>query len=313
MTTRKTTSTNPESRERNTAVVVPEMMSTVEVADYLRVSERTIYDLLKEKRIPSTRVTGKWLFPKKLIDRWVAHNTEYSPAKTRDASPIVAGSHDPLLEWALRESRSGLAMMAGGSLDGIRRVVEGEVIAAATHVIDSASGEFNVPFLREHHARSHLVLIHWAKRKQGLIVRDGDEKKFQSLVKLKTPKVRVVMRQPESGAFHLFNHLLREAKLAIESFNTTDAPALTDTDLAQRIRDGDGDVGLGCESAARAAGLQFVPLIEENFDLLMRRRDFFEAPLQSLFGFARTNAFAKRANSMGGYNVDRLGSVGYNP
>ncbi len=290
-------------------LIAPDMMSTTEVADYLRVSERTIYDLLKEKKIPSSRVTGKWLFPKKLIDRWVAQNTEYTPAKTRDAAPIVAGSHDPLLEWALRESHCGLAMMTAGSLDGIRRVADGDVVAAGTHLIDSSTGEFNVPYLRAHYARSHLVVIHWAKRRQGLIVRPPDVARVASVAKLKTSKLRVVLRQPEAGGFHLLNHLLEGERIDVSQLITIDTPALTDGDLAQKIRDGEGDVGLACESAAHAAGLAFVPLIEERFDLVLRRRDYFEPPLQALFTFARTAAFAKRAEAMRGYDLSGHGAV----
>jgi putative molybdopterin biosynthesis protein len=291
----------------------PDMMNTTEVADYLRVSERTVYELLKDKKIPSSRVTGKWLFPKKLIDRWVAQNTEYSPAKTRDAAPIVAGSHDPLLEWALRESKSGLAMMTGGSLDGIRRVMEGEVVAAGTHLIDPASGDYNVPYVRQHYAQSHLVLIHWATRQQGLIVRASDQKKAATLAKLSSSKLRVVFRQPEAGAFHLFNHLLAKEGIDPASLTRAEAIALTDSDLAQRIRDEEADAGLGCASAAHAAGLAFVPLADERFDLLLRRRDYFEPPMQTLFEFARTSTFAKRAEAMRGYDIAKLGGVTYNP
>lgn len=287
-------------------------MSTTEVADYLRVSERTIYDLLKERKIPSSRVTGKWLFPKKLIDRWVAQNTEYTPAKMRDVAPIVAGSHDPLLEWALRESRSGLALMTGGSLDGIRRVADGEVVAAGTHLIDPPSGEFNVPYLRAHHASAHLVAIHWAKRQQGFIVRAGDASRVASIAELKSSKLRFVLRQPDAGAYHLLHYVLAQEKVDLLQLNALDTPALTDSDMAQRIRDGEGDVGLGCESAAHAAGLAFVPLIEERFDLLMRRRDYFEPPLQALFAFARTAPFAKRAEAMRGYDLSAHGVVVHN-
>jgi putative molybdopterin biosynthesis protein len=157
------------------------------------------------------------------------------------------------------------------------------------------------------------VLIHWAERTQGLIMRREDEKKLTSIAKLKSAKTRVVMRQPESGGFHLFNHLLATASVPTSSLNIVDAPALTDTDLAQRIRDGEGDVGLGCEASALGAGLAFVPLAKERFDVLMRRRDFFEPPLQALFVFARSAAFRKRAEQLGGYDVSHTGSVVFNP
>ena len=81
-------------------------MTTREVAGYLRIKERKVYDLLRDKRIPSTRVTGKWLFPKHLIDQWVADGTEF-PDRAMPP-PVLAGSHDPLLEWSLNESGCGL-------------------------------------------------------------------------------------------------------------------------------------------------------------------------------------------------------------
>jgi putative molybdopterin biosynthesis protein len=290
-----------------------EMMNTTEVADYLRVGERTIYDLVKDKKIPCSRVTGKWLFPKKLIDRWVAQNTEYTLAKTRDSAPIVAGSYDPLLEWALRESYCGLAMMTAGSLGGLRQLAEGEVVAATSHMIDAASGEFNIPYVREHYAQSHMVMIAWATRSQGLISSEENAKNAASLQKMYSAKLRVVLRQPDAGAFHLFNYLLANAGFDAGALNVVGSPALTDADLAQRIRDGEADVGLGCASAAQALGLAFTPLCDERFDLVMRRRDYFEPPLQKLFAFIRTEAFAKRAQTMRGYDVSQCGEVRFNP
>ncbi|MEE9318599.1 MAG: helix-turn-helix domain-containing protein, partial [Rhodospirillales bacterium] len=87
------------------------MMTTREVAEYLRIKERKVYDLVRGKRIPCTRVTGKLLFPKNLIDQWVAEGTEFPgmAAAMKPAPAIVAGSHDPLLDWSLRESACQLA------------------------------------------------------------------------------------------------------------------------------------------------------------------------------------------------------------
>lgn len=291
----------------------PEMMNTTEVAEYLRVTERTIYDLLKDKKIPCSRVTGKWLFPKKLIDRWVAQNTEHTTARNRDAATVVAGSHDPLLDWALRESRCGLAMMPSGSLDGLRRLAAGEVVAAATHIFDEASGESNVPFVRAHYPGAHLVVIEWAARTQGLVMSEAAAGELSALSALRQHDFRVVVRQADSGAFHLFNTLLSREALELSSLNVVGSPALTEADLAQRIADGEADVGLACASAAQALGLPFLPLIEERFDLVMRRRDYFEPPIQALLAFARTSTFANRAKTMSGYDISRCGAVRFNP
>jgi excisionase family DNA binding protein len=94
-------------------------------ADYLRLKERKLYELVAEGAIPCTKVTGKWLFPRGDLDRWLlagmARPLGVVPA---DPPPIVGGSHDPLLQWALAESRAGLAILPEGTEAGYRRFLE---------------------------------------------------------------------------------------------------------------------------------------------------------------------------------------------
>src|SRR5579875_4109992 len=111
-----------------------EFFNTAEVADYLRLKERTIYELVRTKQIPCSRVTGKLLFPRQLIDLWVARQTEFAGPDLRVAPPVAAGSHDPLLEWALRESGSELALLASGSEDGLKRLVANKAVVAGLHL-----------------------------------------------------------------------------------------------------------------------------------------------------------------------------------
>ena len=92
------------------AVHMPELLTTDEAASYLRLSERKLYELVASGAVPCTKVTGRWLFPRAALDRWVMAGLIAPAAFARVAAPaIVGGSHDPLLEWALRESRCGLA------------------------------------------------------------------------------------------------------------------------------------------------------------------------------------------------------------
>jgi len=87
------------------------LMTTGEVADYLRVKERTIYQMVARQKIPFSRATGKLLFPHRLVDAWLEAQTELPSTGIAPAPPIYAGSNDPLLEWALRQSGSGLAVL----------------------------------------------------------------------------------------------------------------------------------------------------------------------------------------------------------
>src|SRR5262249_31996786 len=105
-------------------------MTVTEVADYLRVRERTIYGLVHTQRIPSCKLSGKLLFPKRLIELWVAQSADYPHAATHLARPpqVIAGSHDPLLKWAARESKCELAILVDGSTGGMHRLLAGQAV-----------------------------------------------------------------------------------------------------------------------------------------------------------------------------------------
>ena len=114
---------------------MPELLTTDEAAEYLRLSERKLYELVATREVPCSKVTGRWLFPRAALDRWVSAGLIAHAALAQvTAPPIMGGSHDPLLEWALRESNSGLASLPEGSEEGVRRLTQGEVIVAAIHM-----------------------------------------------------------------------------------------------------------------------------------------------------------------------------------
>ena len=290
----------------------PEMMDTREVAAYLRLKERRIYDLVRQRAIPHVRATGKLLFPRAQIDAWIAAKGGMTAAPAKARAPIVAGSHDPLLEWAVRESRCGLAMLAAGSRAGVEALARGEATAAAAHWLDDASGEYNVPLVRALLPGAGIVVLEWAWRTQGLLLQPGNPHKVRRIVDLARKRLRIAPRQPEAGSHRLFVHLLARGGLAPEALHWVSRIAHAETELAAVIRDGHADAGVGIEAAARANGLAFIPLASERLDLVAFRRDAFEPPLQRLLAWTRTAEFAAQATSLGGYNVANTGRVVFN-
>ena len=156
---------------------MPDLLTTDEAASYLRLSERKLYELVANGAVPCTKVTGKWLFPKAALDRWLAAGL-LAPAALaqRAAPPIVGGSHDPLLEWALRESGCGLASLPEGSEAGLRRLARGEVMAAAIHLhrLDGDDEEANVDAVAQRPDCTTRCVIGFARREQGLVVAAGN-------------------------------------------------------------------------------------------------------------------------------------------
>lgn len=291
---------------------MPDFMTTKEVADYLRIKERRVYELVRRRQIPCSRVTGKWLFPRALVDLWVVGGPGGEHAAGPTAPPVVAGSHDPLLDWAIKESDCGLASLSGGSLDGLARLAAGEAAVAGLHLFDAETGQFNVPAVTNGSAGQGLVLIEWAWRGQGLVVAQGNPRGIAGLADLARESVPVVRRQDAAGSQILLAHLLAREGLSLDDLNFVAETARGETDLGLAVLEGRAEAGFAIEAVARTLKLGFLPLMRERYDLLLRRRDYFEAPIQALLGFARSTAFETRAGRMGGYDVSGLGRICFN-
>ena len=294
------------------AILVNPFLTTREVAGLLRVKERKIYELVAAQAIPASRVTGKLLFPRDLVEAWVRRRVEFADGPSELAPPptVLAGSHDPLLEWAIRESGSEIATFFGGSLDGLTRVTARKAFAAGMHVFDPDADEFNLNLVASELAGQPVVAFEWAWRTQGLVVASGNPRRLAGAADL--AGVRFIPRQPEAGSYLLLLHLLARAGVAPETVEMLDPPARSEADVAQQVLEGRADAGLAVETAARMYRLDFVPLFRERYDLLVWRREFFEPPMQRLLAFCASDAFRRRAAEIGGYDLSGFGAVRYN-
>jgi len=293
-------------------MALPQFLTTREVAELLRIKERKVYELATDGAIPVSRVTGKLLFPRDLVEIWVQQHVEYLGGReSLRAHPLVlAGSHDPLLEWALRESGSGIATFFDGSLDGLQRLAGGEALAAGLHVHDSEGEGWNREALARAMPGMPVVLIEWARRRQGIVLARGNPGGVAGVRDLVGHKV--IPRQANAGSQILFERLLGAEGIDPKALTLAGPAARSETDVALAVADGKAEAGFAIEAVARQMRLGFVPLAEERYDLAVWRRDYFEEPMQRLIAFAATPALADRAGELGGYDVAELGSVHYN-
>jgi excisionase family DNA binding protein len=291
---------------------MPEFLTTREVAELLRIKERKVYELVSGNAIPTSRVTGKLLFPRDLVEAWVRAHVEFRDGvEGLVARPLVmAGSHDPLLDWALRESGSGIATFFDGSLDGFARMARGKAVAAGVHVFEPETGDWNRGHVTRQLHGQPVVLVEWAHRMQGLVVAPGNPRRIAGIGDL--AGLRFVPRQPSAGSRLLFDHLLRQAGIAAGQVTMLDRPARNEADVALAISDDKADVGLAVESVARQYRLDFVPVQAERYDLVVWRHAWFEEPMQGLLAFCRSDVFRDRAAELGGYDISGLGAVRYN-
>jgi excisionase family DNA binding protein len=290
------------------------ILTLAEAAALLRLGERSLYELARNRKVPCARIGGKWLFERALLEAWLRRRTDMGEGGEALAAPppILAGSHDPLLEWAVRRSRCGLALKPGGSLDGLDALARNEALVAGLHVVDPDTGEYNAPAIRAALPGRDIVAIEWAKREQGLIVAAGNPLEVKSLADVVANRLDFVPRQEQAGSHVLFVHLLSEAGIPLGAVPMIAEGALSETDVAAAIVEGKADAGFGIRASAAQAGLGFVPLATERFDLVLRRRDYFEPAIQTLLAFARGDEFHARAARLTGYDIAGLGTVTLN-
>ena len=288
-----------------------DLLTTDEAATYLRMSERKLYELVANGAVPCSKVTGRWLFPKAALDRWVSAGLLTPTVRHAPAPPIVGGSHDPLLEWALRESNSGLASLPEGSEEGLRRLTHAEVMVAAIHLhrLDGDDEAANVDGVAEAPGLHDAVVIAFARREQGILVAKGNPLGLSDIASIAASRARMAQRPTGAGAQLLLLALLARARIALDDLKLAKPAFPTGPDIAQAVRAGRIDCGIATRSVALSAGLDFLPIAWERFDLVLRQRDYFMPGPQALFDFMHQPVLRDRADELGGYDVSDMGVV----
>jgi putative molybdopterin biosynthesis protein len=233
--------------------VTLELLTIAEAAEYLRLKERKLYEMVAEGAIPCTKV-GRWLFPKADLDQWLASTLQHPPGMPRvEPPPIVGASHDPLLEWALRESGSKLATLPAGNEAGFARFTAGEVIAAAIHLhaLDDPHADANLAAMQARGDVQDAVMIGFCRRReQGFLVGPGNPLKIAGIADVMAKKAKLTQRPKGTGAQLLLLSMLRQARLAPDALPSGPMCPMG-PDIAQAIR------ALATRSVANAAGLDF--------------------------------------------------------
>jgi putative molybdopterin biosynthesis protein len=153
------------------------------------------------------------------------------------------------------------------------------------------------------------VVIAFTRREQGILVAPDNPLGLSDMASIATSRARMAQRPAGAGAQLLLLALLARAGIALDDVRLAKPAFPTGPDIAQAIRAGRIDCGIATRSVARSAGLDFLPLTWERFDLVLRQRDYFMKGPQALFGFMREASFRDRAAELGGYDVSDAGAV----
>jgi len=284
----------------------------------LDVNEKMVYTLIAEKGLPATKVTGKWLFPRHLVEQWIESRTINHPL-TPSALPkypgllVIAGSNDILLDRSLtlfnRMFPEHVAVFGNfGSTGGLRVLRRGLCHIAASHLLQDDRDEYNFRFALEELGELPAV-VNFCQREQGLIVAAGNPRGIGAVADLGQPGMRIANRAVGTGTRLLLDKELQKAGLEGERIQGYQNEFSRHLDIGLEVLSGQADAGPAIRPVAHMLGLDFIPLRWERFDLLISRSRFFEPGIQLFLGLLHEKAFRELANDQAGYDLTLCGKM----
>jgi putative molybdopterin biosynthesis protein len=299
-----------------------EMMNTKELAKFLGIHEKQVYALTAAQRLPGTRITGKWVFPKKLIEQWIETNAktglEQAKQKTKrmEYALLAAGSNDlvlDLLQTQMKRVYPEFFMFSAsvGSTEGLKALNTGHTDIAWSHLFDPKSGEYNIPFLPLHTPNIKPVVVNLFHREIGFIVQPKNPLGIKGFQDLTRKDVKFVNRQKGSGTRVLLDYHLKELSITASQIKGFDNEAYTHLEVGQSVHSKEANLGIATVAVANLFGLAFIPIREEQFDMILDQSTFFEPSVQAFIEVLRSKDFHKRVEKLGNYNFKDSGKILY--
>ena len=235
------------------------------------------------------------------------------PLEAIEHTIVATGSHDLVLDLIASEltGTGGVSFASSnvGSLGGLRAIDRGEAHLAGTHLLDEESGEYNVSFLRRYVRNQCVVLVNLVHRVQGFIIPKGNPASIESLNDLAREDIVFVNRQRGSGTRVLLDYKLVAAGIDTQQVTGYEREEYTHLAVAAAVAGGRANVGLGILSAARAIGMDFIPLFNERYDLAIPEDIYDSELLAPMLQLIQSSDFRIKVEELGGYDAGQMGEV----
>ena len=294
------------------------LLSTKEVSKLLNVNEKMVYTLVSEKGLPATKITGKWLFPRHLVEQWIETNTINYPERTasfptNEKLLIITGSNDLLLERAIslfnRHHSDQLAVFGNlGSMGGLRALRQNLCHIASSHLLQEDESEYNFEFAFKELDKMPAV-VNFCRREQGLLVQKGNPKKISTAADLGQTGIKIVNRSLSTGTRLLLDRELKKAGINGEKIEGYFIEVPRHLDVGLEVLAGRADAGPSIRAVAGLLDLDFIPLRWERFDLMIAKERFFDEAIQRFLGLLHEKEFREMVNRLEGYDVDSGGKM----
>lgn len=293
-------------------------LTTREVAKLLKVNEKMVYSLVNEKGLPATKITGKWMFPQRLVEEWLEMNIlNFRQTKVEKSAEsgrlLLAGSDDLLFGQTLslfhKKAHGIVAFFANlGSMGGLKSLRRGLCHIGVCHLLQDDNNEYNFDFAEKELDRLP-VFVNFSKREQGILLQKGNPKNIQSIADLARPGVQIVNRPLGTGTRLLLDYEIAKSDISSSAIVGYHTELSRHLDVGLAVLSGQADAGPAIRPVAGLLDLDFLPLRWERFDLLVAREHFFEQGVQQFLGMLHDPAFRKLADSFAGYDLSLCGTM----
>jgi molybdate-binding protein/DNA-binding transcriptional regulator YhcF (GntR family) len=251
------------------------------------------------------------------LSRWRAEVPEREAGETGDRDTInIVGSNDMALNLLVdrfrkKYNRAKVNISSAGSLGGLIALQEERADAAGIHLLDEETGKYNYPYVKRILPGQEIAIVNLTYRIQSLIFMAGNPKRIKGLDDLRRKDVRFVNRQKGSGTKVLLDLKLRQSGISPSEISGYENELDTHQAVALSILNGEADVSLGIEAAARIYNLGSLPLYRERYDLVIPKEKYTAEPVSSLIKMIESRSFKEEVNKLDGYDTSETGDVSF--
>ena len=236
------------------------------------------------------------------------------PLSSVNNTIVVVGSHDNTLDILADQIRSGhssltLSSSHVGSMGGLMAVKKGVCHLAGSHLLDTVDGSYNISYIKKYLPGIGVKLVNLVLRNQGLIIPQGNPKSIKGIEDLGREDITFINRQAGSGTRILLDYRLKQLDIDPGAISGYENEEFTHMSVAVAVLSGSVDVSLGIYAAAKALNLDFIPVVTEQYDLVIPEEHFDTENIRILLETINTEAFKKRVEALGGYSTKKTGKI----
>jgi putative molybdopterin biosynthesis protein len=306
-------------------------LTPLEVAEILKISKNTVYELIKRGQLNGYKVGKKIRVDKSDVEAYknstknktsnnqtnISIDKDYNLASCdlkNNAAFVISGQDimlDILARYLEKHPKGTQALRSyEGSYNGLYALYNGKVSAATTHLWDGDTGEYNIPYVKRMLPGTPAVIVHLAERMQGFYVAKGNKKGVRDWKDIVRPDIKIINREKGSGVRILLDEKLRKMGISPSTINGYTLECSSHLAVASSISRGIADLGIGCEkSGLQVKDIDFIPLQSERYELVIRKEDFIKPIFQAIFEIINSEEYKTEIEGIGGYNISQMRKI----